>query len=138
MGIIKKKTKKFSGTIIIGDPCGMVKNQDDWLDSDCGERFDLLGFETYLWIEFEEFAPIVKDGKNKVLGRFCTDSALVTVTLLDELLKYYPEFDQHITHPENWTVIKGFKGTVISGKRFGKYFIKGKGNINFHTIYEDQ
>ena len=133
---MNKNIKSFDGTIIIGDPCAMAKNGDDWLDSDCGERFDLLGFKNYLWIQYEEFAPVVKDSKNRVLGRFCTDSGIVMVTLLDELTAYNPDFEEHFRHPENWTVIKNFKGIVKSGKRFGKYFIKGRGNIDFDAIYE--
>ena len=135
MALFNKNCKSFDGTIIIGDPCGMTKN-DDWRKSDCGARFDLLGFKNYLYIQYEEFAPTVLDDKNNVLGRFCTDSGIVTVALLDELKAYNPDFNEHLTHPENWTVIKNFKGTVEAWKRFGKYFIKGKGNINFKAVYE--
>ena len=135
MRLFNKNRKSFDGTIIIGDPCAMTKN-DDWHVCDCGERFDLLGFKNYLYIRYEEFAPIVMDGKNNVLGRFCTDSGIVMVVLLDELKAYNPDFEEHLTHPENWTVIKNFKGKVEAGKRFGKYFIKGKGNINFRAVCE--
>ena len=35
-------------SIIITDPCYIVKTSEDWDKSDCGERMDLLGFTNYI------------------------------------------------------------------------------------------
>lgn len=129
--------KKFSGTIIIGDPCEMVKSEEDWQLSEYGEKFDKLGIKNYLWIESEEDSPIVKDVNGKDLGSFCTDSALIVVILLDELLQYNPQFNQYIEYPENWTVIENFDGIVSSFEKDERVYIQGKGNINFITTYDD-
>ncbi len=129
--------KSFKGTIIIGDPCEMVKSEEDWQLSKYGKNLDKLGFKNYLFIEFEEECPIVKDSNNNELGSFCTDSALIVVTLLDELLQYNPQFDQHIEYPENWTVIENFEGIVSGFEKDGCKFIQGKGNINFITTYPE-
>ena len=46
------------------------------------------------------------------IGSFCADAGLVSVFLLDEVLKYNPDFDYHINKPWTTTLIKDFKGTV--------------------------
>lgn len=46
------------------------------------------------------------------IGSFCADGGLVGVFLLDEVLKYNPEFDNHIKCPWTTTLIKNFEGTV--------------------------
>ena len=70
----------------------------------------------------------------EILGKFCADSGMVAVFLLDEVLKYNPNFDYHITKPWTTTLIKDFKGDVhfeiIDEETL---IIKGKGNINFET-----
>ncbi len=129
--------KSFKGTIIIGDPCEMVKSEEDWQLSKYGKKLNKLGFKKYLFIEFEEECPVVIDSSNNKLGSFCTDSALIVVTLLDELLQYNPQFDQHIEYPENWTVIENFEGIVSSFEKDDCKFIQGKGNINFITNYSE-
>ena len=131
--------KSFNGTIIIGDPCEIVKSEEDWRLCEYGKHLDRLGFTDYLYIVSDEVAPIIKDDSDNILGSFCTDSAIVVVALLDELLKYNPSFDQHkhIYYKDNWTVIENFNGTVNYYEKDENTYIEGRGNINFITVYED-
>ena len=43
---------------------------------------------------------------------FCADAGLVSVFLLDEILKYNPAFDYHINKKWTTALIKDFNGTV--------------------------
>lgn len=69
------------------------------------------------------------------LGFFCADAGMVAVFLLDEVLRYNPEFSKWIKgHDWCVTLIKDFDGEVeyhIDGN--GDAHIIGKGNINFFT-----
>ena len=68
------------------------------------------------------------------LGNFCADSGQVGVFLLDEVLKYNPDFDYDLSKPWTTTLIKDFDGDI-------KYYVDndrgahilGVGNINFCT-----
>lgn len=70
----------------------------------------------------------------KPIGHFCADAGLVAVFLLDDVLKYNPDFNYHIERPWTTTLIKDFHGEV-------EYYVDdnteahivGKGNINFIT-----
>ena len=46
------------------------------------------------------------------IGEFCADAGLVSVFLLDEVLKYNPDFDYHKEKDWTTTLIPDFKGTV--------------------------
>ncbi|MDE7300952.1 MAG: hypothetical protein K2N47_02155 [Clostridia bacterium] len=139
MSISNQNDKSFNGTIIIGDPCEIVKSDEDWQLCEYGKHLDRLGFTDYLYIVSDEVAPIVKGDLGNILGSFCTDSGIVVVALLDELLKYNPTFDmhKHIYYKDNWTVIENFNGTVNYYENDENTYIEGKGNINFITVYED-
>ena len=70
----------------------------------------------------------------KSLGEFCADSGQVGVFLLDEVLKYNPEFDYYLTKPWTTTLIKDFNGEVeyyIDSE--DQAHILGTGNTNFCT-----
>lgn len=70
----------------------------------------------------------------KKIGHFCADTGMVAVFLLDEVLKYNPDFDYHINREWTTTLIKDFDGEV-------NYYVDseddaciiGVGNINFFT-----
>lgn len=82
-----------------------------------------------------------------VLGHFCADAGLVSVFLLDEILKYNPDFNYHIERPHTTTLIKDFDGEIIISSRDYEYLdeetnvlvqddevsVMGTGNINFYT-----
>ena len=70
----------------------------------------------------------------KVLGKFCADAGLVAVFLLDEVLKYNPDFRYHINKPWTTTLIKDFDGEVEYYLDEGtSAHILGVGNVNFCT-----
>lgn len=134
-GFMKRK-QRFNGTIIIGDPCEMVKSEEDWQLSLYGEKMEKIGIKEYITIEFDEDINVVDDSGN-ILGSFCTDSSLITVMYLDDLLRYNLDFDQHIKYPENWAIIKDFNGEISYKSKNYTVTIYGNGNINFKTIEEE-
>lgn len=70
----------------------------------------------------------------KSIGQFCADAGLVGVFLLDEVLKYNPEFDWWISRPWTTTLIKDFDGEInyyVSND--DNAHIIGVGNVNFFT-----
>jgi hypothetical protein len=71
--------------------------------------------------------------KEKPLGRFCADAGLVAVFLLDEVLKWNPEFDYHTERPHTTTCIKDFDGTIEYKIINGDAYIVGTGSTNFIT-----
>ena len=125
--VIMDKYIVISGDIIIGDPCEMVKSEEDWQACEWGEHLENIGFKNYICAEMEEECPNVIDGNGKMLGTFCTDSCMVAIVKLDDLLAYNPTFDQHISYPKNWTIIKDFNGTI----KVEDNVITGDGNISF-------
>jgi len=133
-----KKKGRFKGTIIIGDPCEMVKNDEDWQTSKWGEKMHLIGFNNYVSFEFEEDRKnIVNYDSKEIIGTYCTDSCMVCIVYLEELLKYNPTFNQHIEYPDNWTVIKDFDGKIIVKIKDDYPVVFGKGNVNFYTESND-
>lgn len=129
---------------------------DDWEKTDCGNDVSVLGLTKYLTsstLYGDWSCTTFDDDTSKEIGRFCADAGLVGVFELDEVLKYNPDFDYHITKPWTTTLIKNFTGDVwvakdtISGvyEEDTKYHKKGetwsedvirvygKGNVNFHT-----
>ncbi len=132
-----KTEKYFNGTIIIADPCCMVKSGADWHDCEFGEELENLGFGDYLTFKFQEDSPKIVDDCGNVLGRFCTDSCMVSVVSLDDLLAYNQKFDNHIRRPNTCTVINDFDGTISLRKENGHIALIGRGNINFEMQFED-
>ncbi len=136
---------KFSGDIVIGDPCNIVNSEEDWQLCRYGKRMDKLGFTNFLYIEFPEDSPTVVDGKNNKLGSFCTDSCAIVVVYLSELEKYNPDYEQGFYNEENRTIIKSFDGYVgyrtehidIDGCEDEEIVIFGEGNVDFKTVNEE-
>jgi hypothetical protein len=104
---------------------------------------------------YDEYAKereeLIKNS-NLVLGHFCADAGLVSVFLLDEILAYNPEYDDHLKHPHCATLIRDFDGDIeITHRVFEskvdpedaifedetetgeEVSVIGKGNINFYT-----
>lgn len=68
------------------------------------------------------------------IGTFCADAGMVAVFLLDEVLKYNPEFDYHIERKWTTTLIEDFDGEVdYYVDNDGNAHIIGVGNVNFFT-----
>ena len=133
-----KRKQRFDGTIIIGDPCNMVSTEEDWQKAKWGEKMDLLGFSDFLAIEFEEVSQKVVDGDGTTYGGFCTDSCMVDVLYLDELLEYNPDFRHELEKfPQNYAIVRDFKGEVTFRTKNSARCIVGTGNINFVSIPEE-
>ncbi len=134
-----KKKEHFEGTIVIGDPCSMVSCEEDWQTAKWGERMDALGIGAFLSIEFEEDIREIVDDRGPVLGEFCTDSCVVVVVGLEDLLKYNPPFKSELaSYPQNFTVIKDFMGDVTYRKKGDECQIVGKGNVDFASRSKDE
>ncbi len=128
----------FGGTIIIGDPCNMVKSEEDWYATEFGADFSPLGINRFLSFEMEEDCPAVVGENGQILGRFCTDSCMITAMYLSDLLTYNPGFDDHIAYEGNYTVIENFKGVLTVEETDEGAVLVGKGNIPFRMQYEDE
>lgn len=153
---------KFKGDIIITDPCyiSSLGPIELWEEKDFdifdGDGLDKYGFTKYIWestyigdwscetLELKENTDDILNydlkGKHvkSIIGNFCADSGMVGVFLLDEVLKFNPNFNYHITKPHTTTLIKDFDGdvefSVVENQGFVWGQLRGKGNINFITI----
>ncbi len=127
----------FNGTIIIGDPCNIVKSEADWYATEFGADFSPLGIERFLSFEMEEEAPAIVGENGQILGHFCTDSCMVTAMCLSDLLAYNPAFDDHVAYKGNYTVIDNFEGVLTLEETDEGMILVGKGNICFRTQFEE-
>lgn len=154
---------KFKGDIIITDPCYIIKDDSaDWRKCDYGDwscstwstpRKDVTAqLEELNTLRKVRWELIKKYGEDSVqakiyydkianaslntekIGDFCADSGMVAVFLLDEVLKYNPDFDFHINREWTTTLIKDFDGEVdYYVDNEDNAHIIGVGNINFFT-----
>lgn len=122
------------------------ENQTDWQLCNYGYNLEKLGFTNFITRNtlYGDWGCTTYNQHNKSIGTFCADAGLVSVLLLDEVLKYNPDYDDHINNQHCVTVIKDFKGTVQvivkEDKEYNEYnlFIIGKGtsegkDIKFKT-----
>lgn len=112
------------------------ENPDDW--KVCGYGYDMsaLGLNTWLadsTIYGDWSCTTFNVDTKEAIGRFCADSGQVGVFLLDEVLKYNPNFDCHIDRPHTTTLIKDFHGEVElrTNEDNTEVVVVGSGNINF-------
>jgi hypothetical protein len=115
---------EFDGNIIITDPCYIIRaehhgtepiTKDDWEACNGGSNMEALGINHYMTrdtIYGDWGCTTFNTDTNEVIGEFCADAGLVSVFLLDEVLKYNPDFNYHIERPWTTTLINDFKGTV--------------------------
>ena len=111
-------------------------NPDDWEVCEYGDRMGKLGLTRYLtsYTEYGDWScTTYEEGTKKKLGEFCADAGLVSVFLLEEVLKYNPEFDYHINNKHTTTWIKDFDGDVEITHRNDEVSVVGTGNVNFFT-----
>ena len=112
-------------------------NADDWELCEYGENMEELGIHTYICRDTlygDWSCTTFNTDTDEVLGSFCADAGMVGVFLLDEVLKYNPEFDWYQTRPWTTTLIKDFDGEVdfeIDDEE--NLHVIGTGNINFKT-----
>lgn len=112
MSYLDNEPMEFDGDIIITDPCYITKDSD-WHKCCCGDNMEVLGINHYMTRDtlYGDWSCTTynTDTKEKI-GSFCADAGLVSVFLLDEVLKYNPDYK----YENDWSVtyIKDFKGTV--------------------------
>ena len=86
---------EFDGDIIITDPCYIMKEDDDWATCAYGEDMEALGITHYMTRDtlYGDWSCTTFDTDTKeAIGEFCADAGLVSVFLLDEVLKYNPYY----------------------------------------------
>lgn len=137
---------KFKGNIIITDPCYIIRAEhhgtkpitdDDWEACDYGKNMEVLGIKNYICrdtIYGDWSCTTYNSNTNEEIGRFCADAGMVAVFLLDEVLKYNPDFDYHTERPWTTTLINGFDGEVNFEVEEDEVRVVGKGNIDFVGI----
>lgn len=106
---------EFDGDIIITDPCYIMREDDDWAVCAYGENMEALGITHYMTRDtlYGDWSCTTFDTDTKeAIGKFCADAGLVSVFLLDEVLKYNPYYKDHLKNKWTVTWIKDFKGTV--------------------------
>lgn len=136
----------FKGDIIITDPCYIMRakhhgttplTEDDWNACNYGEDMEVFGFTNYLThstLYGDWSCTTFNSDTKEPIGEFCADAGLVSVFLLDEVLKYNPDFDYHINKTWTTTLIKDFDGDICFEKiDEDTLIVKGVGNINFET-----
>lgn len=178
---------KFKGTIVITDPCYIIKDPigslDDWEVCKYGENMEVLGINHYItgdtiygdWscttyasekpmdainnlakianyfrdnyksdMTLEQHDKLCQECESmekelnlnlKEIGNFSSDTGLVSVLLLDEVLKYNSDFEPWaLEHPWCATIIKDFDGDIeYYIDEVGEAHIIGNGSINFFT-----
>lgn len=116
--LLDSEPMEFDGDIIITDPCYVMRSESerkDWHKCECGYEMETLGVNHYMTrdtIYGDWSCTTYNSDSGEEIGKFCADAGLVSVFLLDEILKYNPEFDYHTEKPWTTTLIKDFKGTV--------------------------
>lgn len=128
---------KFKGDIIITDPCYIMAKDEDWEKCEYGDYIGALGIKNYICRDtiYGDWSCTTFDSDTKEeIGEFCADAGMVAVFLLDEVLKYNPNFNYHAERPWTTAWIKDFDGDVnIEVVNDDEVVVVGKGNINFET-----
>lgn len=129
---------KFKGNLIITDPAFVCKDAEDWKKCAYGDDMSLLGMKNSL-------SALVTEGEEDLMafsrsgecyGTFVTDSGVATAFLLEEILEYDPEFDEHTECPENALWIPEFDGEIkVLGKGEDQWF-EATGSHPFSTKAE--
>lgn len=147
---------KFKGDIT----CYIIKkDSEDWRKCDYGDNMAALGLTNYIsestrygdwscstWstprkdveAQLEELNALGRArwelmkqyGEDSVQAKIYDD--MVAVFLLDEVLKYNPDFDYHINREWTTTLIKDFDGEINYYVDDDAHII-GVGNVNFFT-----
>lgn len=108
---------EFDGDILITDPCYIIRDDkdSDWDTCCCGFDMEKLGINHYMTRDtlYGDWSCTTYNSDTKEsIGRFCADAGLVSVFLLDEVLKYNPNYNCDLRESYTATVIRDFEGTV--------------------------
>jgi len=117
---------RFHGDLIITDPAFVAKDAEDWKKCSYGDDMGALGFKTWrsaLVTEGEEDLGAFHPETGECYGTFVTDSGVATAFLLEEILRYAPDFDEHEVCPENALWIPEFDGEItVNGMDDDQHF----------------
>lgn len=105
----------FDGDIVITDPGYTVAELKDWRRCCHGYEMEVFGITNYMTRDtiYGDWSCTTFDADSKTaIGHFCADAGLVSVLLLDEVLRYNPGFANEITKGWTATVIRDFVGEV--------------------------
>ncbi|MBQ3178777.1 MAG: hypothetical protein IJB52_13230 [Clostridia bacterium] len=108
-------SREFDGDLLVTDPMYVMQAGDDWGRSEYGFRMEELGVRTYLTAEtlMGDWDCRAYDAvSGKEIGRFCSDSGLVSVFRMEEILQYNPAYKEHLIRPFTAAWIRDFRGTV--------------------------
>ena len=132
------RSLQFDGDIVITDPTYVVYNHEDWNKCEFGENLAALGIRTYLTFGHGDCVgtTVINTESDEIFGEFASDSCMVSVILMSELLAYNPQALEK-TDPSCYTIIRNFHGTVsalaIPDDEDQYWKLVGNGNICFET-----
>lgn len=108
-------------------------DHDSWNNYDLSQ-FGITTFIAHRTLYGDWSCTTFNTDTKETLGEFCADGGEVGVFLLDEVLKYNPDFNDYIDNPWTTTLIKNFKGDVwFEQLDEDTLIVKGEGNCNFFT-----
>ena len=110
-------------------------NISDWDLSNCGTFMEALGIKNYIrrdTLYGDWSCTTYNSDTNEKIGNFCADAGMVGVFLLDEVLKYNPDFE--IVHTEG--VYEDDTEFHRKGEKWedDSVSVVGRGNVNFKTV----
>lgn len=115
---------ELNGHIVITDPMYVdgLRNEygqrrDLWrksnIDLATGKGIEKFGFTSFVWGGTSSDGTFDVIESENPIGQASTDSRLIGVFLLDEVLAHNPDFQRdYLANPKLATVIKDFKGEV--------------------------
>lgn len=112
------------------------KNPKDFVEEECERYRENERIKGLYGKLSAQYRKILDEPKIELpsIGTFCANSGQVGVFLLNEVLKYNPEFDYHLNRPWTTTLIENFDGEIeyyVDSEECAH--ILGTGNINFYT-----
>lgn len=110
------------------------ENMSDWERCEFGDEMEILGIHTYLsdrTIYGDWSCTTFNSNTKEKIGEFCADAGMVAIFLLDEVLRYNPDFNYHTERPWTTTLIHDFHGTVELHCDGEEVTVVGNGNVNF-------
>jgi hypothetical protein len=134
------------------DPCYFAKDDGIWEkyceDFAQNKSLEKLGCKQSICISVGDVSPdvLVDESDGSVLGYIATDTYVLGCFILEDVLKYNPEFAEDMEkYPESFTVIKGFTGDVVFETKKERYYdevlpittIMGIGTTRFHSGFTD-
>ena len=131
---LDSEPKHFHGDIIITDPCYVLKANEEveWKN----DQLSIPSFPNAIGrgTIYGDWSCTTFDKQTKLpIGHFCADGGAVAVFLLNDILAYDPDYNDHLSKDWTATHIKNFDGDIwFSVKHHARYndysvHVEGKG-----------